>query len=91
MAKLKAPMVPSTSSIVNTAAKPSDILSDASNILAAARVMASIMKQRPNVKLKALNAKLAEYLQDPKDSLDLSGIGFGGEGAKVVAAFLPKW
>ena len=41
--------------------------------------------------VEALNAKLAEYLKDPKDSLDLSGMGFGAEGAKVVAAFLPKW
>jgi hypothetical protein len=43
------------------------------------------------VKLKALNARLAEYLNDPKDSLDLSGMGFGAEGAKIVAALLPKW
>jgi hypothetical protein len=42
-------------------------------------------------KLKALNARLAEYLEDPKDSLDLSGMGFGAEGVKLVAAFLPKW
>jgi hypothetical protein len=42
-------------------------------------------------KLDALNARLAEYLEDPKDSLDLSEMGFGAEGAKVVAAFLPKW
>jgi hypothetical protein len=42
-------------------------------------------------KLKALNARLAEYLEDPKDSLDLSRMGFGADGAKLVAAFLPKW
>jgi hypothetical protein len=42
-------------------------------------------------KLKALKAKLAEYLEDPKDSLDLSGMGFGAKGGELVAAFLPKW
>jgi hypothetical protein len=42
-------------------------------------------------KLKALNAKLAEYLEDPKVYLDLSGMGFGAEGGEVVAAFLQKW
>jgi hypothetical protein len=41
--------------------------------------------------MKALKAKLAEYLENPKDSLDLSGMKFGAEGVKLVAAFLPKW
>jgi hypothetical protein len=38
--------------------------------------------------MEALKAKLAVYT---KDSLDLSGMGIGAEGAKTVAAFLPNW
>jgi hypothetical protein len=39
----------------------------------------------------ALNAKLAAYSKEPKDSLDLSRMKIGAEGIKTVAAFLPKW
>jgi hypothetical protein len=38
-----------------------------------------------------LNAKLKAYLEDPKDFLDLSGMGFRADGARIVAKFLPKW
>ena len=38
-----------------------------------------------------LNAKLKAYLEDPKDCLDLSGIEFRADGARIVAEFLPKW
>jgi hypothetical protein len=38
-----------------------------------------------------LDAKLDAYLQDPKDSLDLSRMDIGAEGAKKVAALLPQW
>jgi hypothetical protein len=38
-----------------------------------------------------LDAKLGAYLKDPKDSLDLSGMGIGAEGAKTIAALLPNW
>jgi hypothetical protein len=41
--------------------------------------------------MKALNAKLAGYSKDPKDSLDLSGMNIGIEGMKVVGDFIPKW
>ena len=47
--------------------------------------------------MEALKAKLAVYTKEPKDSLDLSGMGIGAEGlsgrkgAKTVAAFLPNW
>jgi hypothetical protein len=41
--------------------------------------------------MEALNAKLAGYSKDPKDSLGLSGMNIGIEGVKVVADFLPKW
>jgi hypothetical protein len=37
-----------------------------------------------------LDAKLDAYLQDPKDSLDLSGMGIGAEGAKTIATLLPN-
>ena len=40
--------------------------------------------------MEALKAKLAVYTK-AKDSLDLSGMGIGAEGAKTVAAFLPNW
>jgi hypothetical protein len=42
-------------------------------------------------RMVALKAKLAVYTTDPKESLDLSGMGIGAEEAKTVAAFLPKW
>jgi hypothetical protein len=43
-------------------------------------------------KMEVLNAKLAEYLKDPKrKSLNLSRIKLDAEGAKLVAVFLPKW
>jgi hypothetical protein len=38
-----------------------------------------------------LNAKLEVYLQDPKNTLDLSGINFSANGAKRVSEVLPKW
>jgi hypothetical protein len=38
-----------------------------------------------------LDAKLDAYLQDPKDSLDVSGMDIGTEGAKKVATLLPQW
>ena len=41
--------------------------------------------------MEALNVKLGAYSKDPQDSLDLSGMGIGAEGAKTVAAFLPNW
>jgi hypothetical protein len=41
--------------------------------------------------MKELNAKVEAYLQDPKDSLDLSSIYFGADGARRVAEVLPKW
>jgi hypothetical protein len=41
--------------------------------------------------MEALKAKLAVYTKEPKDRLDLSGMGIGAEGAKTVAAFLPNW
>ena len=37
-----------------------------------------------------LSAKLKAYLEDPKDFLDLSGINFCADGARIVAKFLPK-
>jgi hypothetical protein len=37
-----------------------------------------------------LGTKLDAYLQDPKDSLDLSGMGIGAEGAKTIATLLPN-
>jgi hypothetical protein len=40
---------------------------------------------------EALNANLEGYLKDPKDTLDLSGMKLGAEGANTVASFLPKW
>jgi hypothetical protein len=45
----------------------------------------------PIVEMSALDEKLKAYLRDPKGSLDLSGLGFGTEGAKKVASFIPKW
>ena len=41
--------------------------------------------------MKELNAKIEAYLQNPIDSLDLSGIRFGADGAKRVAEVLPEW
>jgi hypothetical protein len=41
--------------------------------------------------MNALDEKLKAYKEDPNGSLDLYGIGFGIEGAKNVASFLPKW
>ena len=41
--------------------------------------------------MEKLNAKIDVYLKDPQDSLDLSGMKFGTEGAKRVAEVLPKW
>ena len=41
--------------------------------------------------MEKLNAKIDVYLKDPQDSLDLSGMIFGAEGAKRVAEVLPKW
>ena len=38
-----------------------------------------------------LNAKLKAFLEDPKDFLDLSGMDFRADGARIVAEFLPKW
>jgi hypothetical protein len=38
-----------------------------------------------------LNAKLKAYLEDPKDFLDLSGMDFCANGARIVAEVLPKW
>jgi hypothetical protein len=40
---------------------------------------------------EALNAKLEEYLKDPKDTLDLSGMKLDAKGANTVASFLPNW
>jgi hypothetical protein len=40
---------------------------------------------------EALNAKLEEYLKDPKDTLDLSEMKLDAKGADTVASFLPKW
>ena len=45
----------------------------------------------PIVEMSALDEKLKAYLEDPNGNLDLSGLGFGTEGAKKVASFLPKW
>jgi hypothetical protein len=41
--------------------------------------------------MEALKAKLAVYTKEPKDSLDLSGMGIGAEAAKTVAAVLRNW
>ena len=41
--------------------------------------------------MEKLNAKIDVYLKDPQDSLDLSELLFGAEGAKRVAEVLPKW
>ena len=41
--------------------------------------------------MENLNAKIDVYLKDSQDSLDLSGMKFGTEGAKRVAEVLPKW
>jgi hypothetical protein len=38
-----------------------------------------------------LNAKLDAYLQKPHDSLDLSGMHLGADGAKRLVEFLPQW
>jgi hypothetical protein len=38
-----------------------------------------------------LNTKLDAYLQDPNDSLDLSGMNIGAEDVKQVADFLSQW
>jgi hypothetical protein len=38
-----------------------------------------------------LNAKLKAYLKDPKDFLDLSGMDFRADGARIVAKSLPMW
>jgi hypothetical protein len=42
-------------------------------------------------KIEALNAKLTEYLKDPKDRLDISRMGIDAEEAKIVASFLSTW
>ena len=41
--------------------------------------------------MEKLNAKIGVYLKDPQDSLDLSRIKFGADGAKRVAEVLPEW
>jgi hypothetical protein len=41
--------------------------------------------------MSVLHEKLKAYLEDPNGTLDLSALGFGTEGAKKVASFLPKW
>ena len=41
--------------------------------------------------MEKLNVKIDVYLKDPQDSLDLSGMSFGAEGAKRIAEVLPKW
>jgi hypothetical protein len=41
--------------------------------------------------MNVLDEKLKAYLEDPNGNLDLSGLGFGSEGAKKIASFLPKW
>jgi hypothetical protein len=38
-----------------------------------------------------LSAKLTAYLEDPKYFLDLSGMYYRADGARIVAEFLPKW
>jgi hypothetical protein len=43
------------------------------------------------VKMDTLDEKLKAYKEDPNGSLNLSGLGFGIEGATKVASFLPKW
>jgi hypothetical protein len=43
------------------------------------------------VEMNALDEKLKAYKEDPNGRLDLSGLGFGTEGAVKVASFLPKW
>jgi hypothetical protein len=43
------------------------------------------------VEMNALDEKLKAYKEAPNGSFDLSGLGFGTEGAKTVASFLPKW
>jgi hypothetical protein len=43
------------------------------------------------VEMNALDEKLKAYKEDPNGSFDLSGLGFGTEGATKVASFLPKW
>jgi hypothetical protein len=45
----------------------------------------------PIVEMSVLDEKLKAYLEDPNGSLDMHGLGFGTEGAKKVASFLPKW
>jgi hypothetical protein len=47
----------------------------------------------PIVEMSVLDEKLKAYmyLEDPNGNLDLSGLGFGTEGAKKVAPFLSKW
>jgi hypothetical protein len=41
--------------------------------------------------MEELNAKIEAYLQNPIESLDLSGMNFGADGAKRVAEVLPEW
>jgi hypothetical protein len=41
--------------------------------------------------MDALDEKLKSYLDDPNGSLDLSGLGFGIEGAKKVTSLLRNW
>jgi hypothetical protein len=41
--------------------------------------------------MKELNAKIEAYLQNPRDSLDLSRMNFRADGAKKVAEVLPEW
>ena len=43
------------------------------------------------VEIEKLNTRLDAYLEDPKNSLDLSGMKFGADGARRLAEVLPKW